>query len=143
MNIREFLRELLFFFPLERKLDEEQTTRFLESYVDDILYSLEKYEDYDCNYKKLLQNIRMNYEYRKFPSIADIVKFIPKALVPKPVSYSGHEGKVIKRIINGYEYEFTVVPCHWENVKSITELDAEIRRKKQKGDYYDTGEKSA
>lgn len=134
MNIREFLRELLFFFPLERKLDEEQTAKLLESYVDDILFSVEQHEDYNCDYKKLLQHIRMNYEYRKFPSIADIVKFVPKSLVPKPIplSCSEHAGEVIKRVINGVEYEFTIVPTYWENVKTISEVDAEIRGRKKK-----------
>jgi hypothetical protein len=44
-------------------------------------------------------------------------------------SYSGREGEVIKRTLNGIEYEFTVVPNHWEKVKTIEQLDNDILRR--------------
>ena len=40
--------------------------------------------------------------------------------------YSGREGEVIKRTLNGIEYEFTVVPNHWDKVKTIEQLDKDI-----------------
>lgn len=131
MNVREFLNEMLFYFPMKRSKDDG--VKLLELYVDDILFVLSEYPDYDCDYNKLLKFIRCNRVYATFPPVAEIVKDIPKALVLKPVqpSYSGREGEVIKRIINGIEYEFTVVPNHWERVKTLSELDAEIARRKQ------------
>lgn len=131
MNIREFLTEMLFYFPLKRS--KEDFEKLFELYVDDILFALSEYPDYMCNYEKLLQYIRCNRVYSTFPPVAEIVKDIPKALVPsKPFSYSGHEGEVIKRVINGIEYEFTIVPNHWERIKTISQLDSEIKNRRKK-----------
>ncbi len=132
MNIRDFLNEMLFYFPLKRSKDDFE--KLFELYVDDILFALSEYPDYDCDYEKLLKYIRCNRVYTTFPPVAEIVKDISKALVPKPVkeSYSGREGEVIKRVLNGVEYEFTIVPNHWDKVKTISQLDFEIRKKKKK-----------
>lgn len=132
MNVREFLNEMLFYFPLKRS--KEDFEKLFELYVDDILFALSEYPEYDCNYAKLLKYIRCNRVYTIFPPVAEIVKDIPKALVPKPVkiSYSGREGEIIKRVINGIEYEFTIVPSHWDKVKTISQVDSEIRNRKKK-----------
>lgn len=135
MQIREFLNELLFYFPLSRKLEEEETKKLLETYVEDILYSINQWgSSYICDFTTLLHEIRTNYLYKQFPSIADIVSYLHKAKKIKPVveSYSGNEGQVIKRVINGIEYEFTVVPSHWEKIKTICELDYEINARTKK-----------
>lgn len=132
MNIREFLTEMLFYFPLKRS--KEDFEKLFELYVGDILSALSEYPDYNCDYEKLLKFIRCNRVYTTFPPVAEIIKDIPKALIPKPVpvSYSGHEGEVIKRIINGIEYKFTIVPNHWEKVKTISQLDSEIKNRREK-----------
>ena len=129
MNIREFLSELQLFFPLERR--KEDIPKIFEGYVDDILYELskDKYKGYDCDFEILLKTVRSKYTFKEFPSIAKIIDFIPEALVTKPrqTSYSGREGEVIQREINGHIYEFTIVPNHWQNVKTIDQLDEEIK----------------
>lgn len=132
MNVREFLNEMLFYFPLKRS--KEDFEKLFELYVNDILFALSEYPEYNCDYEKLLKFIRCNRVYTTFPPVAEIVKDISKALVPKPVSvsYSGREGEVVKRIINGVEYEFTVVPSYWENVKTISQIDAELKARKKK-----------
>lgn len=134
MNVREFLSELQLFFPLERR--KEDIPRILEGYADDILYEIskDKWKGYNCDFEILLKTVRTKYSFSKFPSVASIVENIPEAMVLKPrnVSYSGREGDVIKRVINGIEYEFTVVPNHWDRVKTISELDEEIERRKQR-----------
>lgn len=132
MNVREFLNEMLFYFPLKRS--KEDFEKLFELYVDDILFALADYPEHNCDYEKLLKFIRCNRVYTTFPPVAEIVKDIPKALVlkPVPVSYSGREGEVVKRVLNGIEYEFTIVPNHWEKVKTISEVDAEIRRRTNK-----------
>jgi hypothetical protein len=43
--------------------------------------------------------------------------------------FSGREGEVVKRTLNGIEYEFTIVPNHWEKVKTIEQLDNDILRR--------------
>lgn len=129
MNVREFLSELQLFFPLERR--KEDIPKIFEAYVDDILYELnkEKYKGYDCDFGILLKVVRSKYTFKEFPSIAKIIDFIPEALVTisRKTSYSGREGEIIKRVINGAEYEFTIVPNHWQNVKTISQLDEQIK----------------
>ena len=127
MNIRDFLTELAFYFPMERK--SEDALKLFEIYVDGILYEInkDKWKGYDCDFERLLKNIRREYQYKKFPSLAELLPYIPSAMVRVvKESYSDKEGEVIKRVINGYEYEFTIVPNHWENVKTISQLDDEI-----------------
>ena len=131
MNVREFLSELLFFFPLERK--KEDIPKILEGYADDILFEInkDKWKGYNCDFEILLRTVRSKHAFKAFPQSAVIIEHIPSSMVLKPVevSYSGQEGKVIKRVINGHEYEFTIVPNHWEKVKTISELDNEINRR--------------
>ncbi len=131
MNVREFLTEMLFYFPLKR--NKEDFEKLLEIYVDDILFTVNQYKDFVCDYEMLLQIIRCNRAYTSFPPIAEIIKDLPKALKPKPVTpeYSGREGEVIKRVLNGIEYEFTIVPNHWQNVKYQSQIDAEIARRQK------------
>jgi len=129
MNVREFLSELAFYFSLKRS--SEDAERLMESYVNDIFRTLSKYKGFECDFEKLLYNIRCERSYSTFPLVADILKEIPKALKPKNVqiSYSGREGEVVKRMVNGAEYEFTIVPNHWQGIKTLSQLDAEIAQK--------------
>lgn len=131
MNVREFLNEMLFYFPLKRNKDDFE--KLFEIYVDDILFTVNQYKDFVCDYEMLLQIIRCKRTFTSFPPIAEIIKEIPKTLKPKPITpeYSGREGEVIKRILNGIEYEFTVVPNHWQNVKYQSQIDAEIARRQK------------
>ena len=131
MDIREFLKQLAFYFSLERK--GEDVIQLFEIYVEDILNETNqlKWKGYECDYNQLIKNIRRNYQYKKFPTIAEIISFIPDAMkpIPRETSFSGREGEVIKRTINGIEYEFTIVPNHWEKVKTIEQLDNDILRR--------------
>ena len=128
MEIREFLKQLAFYFSLDRKGDE--AIQLFEIYVEDILEEINqnKWKGFECDYDQLCKNIRRNYQYKKFPTVAEIVSFIPDAMkqIPRETSYSGREGETITRIVNGYEYEFTIVPNHWDRVKTIEQLDKEI-----------------
>lgn len=134
MNVREFLGELQFFFPLERK--KEDIPKILEGYADDILFEInkDKWKGYNCDFNLLLKAVRAKYTFNTFPNVAKILEIIPDAMVikPKKESYSGKEGEVIKRTLNGIEYEFTIVPNHWEKVKTISELDEDIENRTKK-----------
>lgn len=134
MNVREFLAKLQFFFPLERK--KEDIPIILEGYVNDILFEINKskWRGYDCDFEILLKTVRSKHQYKELPSVSTILKSVPEAMVKSKIaiSYSGREGEVIKRTINGVEYEFTVVPNHWEKVRTISELDREIEERTKK-----------
>ena len=78
MNVREFLNEMLFYFPLKRS--KEDFEKLFEMYVDDILFALKEYDGYICDFENLLRYIRCNRVYTTFPPVAEIVKDIPKAL---------------------------------------------------------------
>lgn len=121
MNVKigEFLKELSLFFPLEQR-DEEKTKKILNSYAEIVMEETEKTKKkYD--FRKLLRHIQKNYKYKTFPSVMVLLDYLPYGEVIE-ASFSGREGEVIKRVINGWEYEFTIVPNHWKNVLSIGEL---------------------
>lgn len=134
MNVREFLSELQLFFPLERR--KEDIPKILEGYADDILYAINKdrWKGYKCEFEILLKKVRASYSFGAFPPLAKIIDCIPEAMVIKPIetSYSGREGETIKRTCRGFEYEFTIVPNHWEKVKTISELDADIEEREKR-----------
>jgi hypothetical protein len=123
MDLREFLRQLALFFPMGG--NEEHKRAKIESYVE--LIGNEIHSKYDnFNYEALLKILKLSYD--KFPTIKEVMSKLPYGKVIKE-SYSGREGEVIKRTINGIEYEFTIVPNHWEKVKTIEQLDNDILRR--------------
>lgn len=120
MDLREFLKQLALFFPLRGT--EEQKRAKIESYVE--LLSGEIHSKYDnFNFEALLKILKMSYD--TFPALKDIRKHLDYGKVIKE-SYSGREGEVVKRMVNGIEYEFTIVPNHWTGVKTIEQLDKDI-----------------
>lgn len=134
MNVREFLAKLQFFFPLDRK--KEDIPIILEEYANDLLFEINKHKwkGYDCDFEILLKAVRSEHKWKELPNVSNIIKLIPEAMVRSKTvkSYSGREGEVVKRTINGQEYEFTIVPNHWDKVKTISELDIEIAERTKK-----------
>lgn len=127
-SVYDFLNKLNRFFPSNEK--EETLKERVNEYSNSILL---KAQNNHCqyDYDKVFSYLIQNYKYKTFPSLPDILDALPYGVV-KRESYSGREGDVIKKTINGIEYEFTVVPNHWTNVKTISELDEEIERRKQR-----------
>lgn len=136
MNAFEFLNKLNTFYP-SNESDNVFSQRVSE-YADSIVHKC-RVNKCQYDFDRVFTYILENYKYKNFPSLPDILSALPYGKIYNTCA----SDQTVKRVINGMEYEFTVVPNHWENVKNIKELDTEIRRKKQKGDYYDTGEKSA
>ena len=128
MLIREFITNLFLFYAPSGS-DKEKQAKF-ETYVDIIGEKVYKrYKNFD--YAKLLKYLEIKNE--RFPSIEKVIEALPYGVVPAEETYSGREGEVIKRVINGHEYKFTVVPNHWgERVKTIKELDAEIAERERR-----------
>lgn len=124
MEIREFVKELISYFPISGT--EDQIRARLEKYVE--LLGEQIYSKYggDFDYEKLLKVIQL--KHHKLPSISEIYKLLDYGRVIKE-RYSGREGEVITRVINGFPYQFTIVPNHWDKVKSISQLDSEILRR--------------
>jgi predicted RNA-binding protein len=125
MKIFDFLRELEVFYPMGAS--DEKVEKCISSYAEIIQReTLKTGEKYD--YEKVIRHLQRNYRYKSFPSLPDILDALPFGIVIEE-RYSGREGEVIKRIINGIEYEFTIVPSHWTGVKTISQLDAELQRR--------------
>lgn len=123
MDLREFLRQLALFFPLRGT--EEQKRAKIESYVD--LLSGEIHSKYDnFNYEALLKVLKMSYD--SFPTIKEVRKYLDYGRIINE-SYSGREGEVITRELNGIEYEFVIVPNHWTGIKTIDQLEKDIFRR--------------
>lgn len=136
MNAFEFLNKLNTFYPSNES--DAVFAQRVNEYADSIVH---KSQINKCQYdfERVFTYILENYKYKGFPSLPDILNALPKGKIYKSCT----SDQIIKRFINGMEYEFTVVPNHWDNVKTISELSNDIKGRKQKGDYYDTGEKSA
>lgn len=131
MTVYEFLKKLNRFYPTKEK--EEIFTERVNEYADIILArSRERGEKYD--YDKVFKHIFQTKEYSTYPSLPEILKALEYGIIVQE-SFSGHEGEVIKRVINGHEYEFTVVPNHWKGVKTIEQLDKEIEQRRKEENY--------
>lgn len=122
ITVYQFLEKLNKFYPSNEP--EELITERVNEYANIIL---EKAHINHCkyDYDKIFKHIMQTYKYKTYPSLPDILDALPFGHEIEE-SYSGREGEVIKRVVNGYEYEFTVVPNHWDKVKTISELDEDI-----------------
>lgn len=125
ITVYQFLEKLNYFYPSNEREEvfKERTQEYANSIIVKAHNTKQKY-DYDKVFSYILQT----YKYKTFPSLPDILAALPYGVIIEE-SYSGHEGEVIKRVINGHEYEFTVVPNHWQGVKTISELDREIEER--------------
>lgn len=122
MKLFDFVWALIDFYPTGEA--EDKKIRRVNAYVDILAEKISKSRDkYD--FRKLLKHIQMNYTYKQLPSIPQILEYLPQGIVYEK-SYSGKEGEIIKRELNGHVYEFTIVPNHWKGVKTLKELDADI-----------------
>lgn len=127
ITVYQFLEKLNSFYPSNEK--EEIFQERANEYANILL---EKAHIHKCkyNYDKIFKHIMQTYKYKTFPSLPDILDALPVGYEIEE-SYSGREGEVIKRTLNGYEYEFTVLPNHWR-VKTISELDEDIEKRTKK-----------
>lgn len=128
ITVYDFINKLNTFYPSNEKEEifRERQNEYANSIIQRAHNRKEKY-DYD----KVFSHILQTYKFKTFPSLPDILEALPFGIVVEE-SYSGKEGEVIKRIINGMEYEFTIVPNHWDKVKTISELDREIEQRLSK-----------
>lgn len=125
MKIFDFLRELELFYPMSES--EEKVEKRISAYAEIIQReALKTKETYD--YQKIIRHLQRTYRYKSFPSLPDILDAMPVGIVIQE-RYSGREGEVMTRQVNGITYEFTVVPNHWEKVKTIEQLDKDILRR--------------
>lgn len=125
MKIFDFLRELELFYPMSES--EEKVEKRISAYAEIIQReALKTKETYD--YEKIIRHLQRTYRYKSFPSLPDILDAMPVGIVIQE-RYSGREGEVMTRQVNGITYEFTVVPNHWEKVKTIEQLEKDIFRR--------------
>lgn len=125
ITVYQFLEKLNYFYPSNEREEvfKERTQEYANSIIFKAHNTKQKY-DYDKVFSYILQT----YKYKTFPSLPDILAALPYGVIIEE-SYSGREGEVIKRVINGHEYEFTIVPNHWQGIKTISELDREIEER--------------
>ena len=121
LNAHSFVCELGAFFAVAGS-EKDKAERF-DRYATLIAEEVSKLKC-NYNYDKLLKFYELTKE--KFPPVADIISNLPIGIEK---SYSGREGETIKRVVNGHEYEFTVVPNHWTGIHTISELDRDIARR--------------
>lgn len=126
INVHTFISELGSFFPVSGS-EKDKAERF-EKYAT--LLTEKIYNDYNgkYNYEKLLKYLEVTFD--RFPSIKDIFASLP---IGVEKSYSGREGITITRVVNGHEYEFVIVPNHWSDILTISELDRDIARRNANG----------
>lgn len=131
LSVYDFLFKLNKFYPTNEKdeIFEERVNEYANTIIARCQEKKERY-----NYDKVFSHIMQTYKYKQFPSLPEIIDNLQFGLIVEE-SYSGHEGEVIKRVINGHEYEFTVVPNHWKGVKTIEQLDKEIEQRRKEENY--------
>ena len=123
ITVYDFINKLNKFYPSNEK--EEIFAERANEYANNIiLRSHNKREKYD--YDKVFNHILQTYKYKTFPSLPEIIDNLEFGIIVEE-SYSGREGETIKRVLNGYEYEFTIAPNHWQNVRTIEQIDEDIK----------------
>lgn len=125
LSVYDFLFKLNKFYPTNEK--DEIFEERVNEYANAILARC-KEKDVKYNYDKVFSHILQTYKYKTFPSLPEIIENLEFGTMVQE-SYSGHEGETVKRVLNGYEYEFTVVPNHWKGVKTIDKLDEDIKKR--------------
>ena len=121
LNAHGFVRELASFFSVAGS-EKDKAERF-DKYATLIAERVSEIKG-KYNYEQLLKYFELSRD--KFPTIRDILDNIALGIEK---SFSGEEGNVIKRLVNGHEYEFVIVPNHWDGVMTINELDKSIARR--------------
>ncbi len=121
MDIREFVMQLALFFNMTG--NEEQKKAKMERYVD--LVGAAVFNKYGSNYDYNALLTKLQLECDKLPLICKVIDYLDYGRVIQK-SFSGREGEIVKRMVNGIEYEFTIVPNHWDKVKTIEQLDKDI-----------------
>lgn len=106
MNLFEFLRKLEAFYPLNES--QEKVDNRLSSYVDILEGEIVKRgKRYD--YSKVLKHIQMNYRYKQFPSLPDILDFLNTGEIRESLSCKDEGGLVVIRAEN-HIYGFEIAP---------------------------------
>lgn len=107
MNLFEFMRSLEAFYPLNES--EDKVNRRLSSYVDilegEIVKSGKKYD-----YEKILKHIQMNYRYKTFPSLPDILDFMEQGVIKEIVNCQDEGCLVVMKVAENNIYAFEVSP---------------------------------
>lgn len=127
MNAHSFMSELGIFYSVGGS-EKEKIERF-DRYATLIAEQVAKLKG-QYNYNKLLKYLELNYD--KFPPLKIILENLNIG-IELEAQLSGREGEIIKRIVNGYEYEFTIVPNSWDDTITISELDRDIARRSANG----------
>jgi hypothetical protein len=107
MNLFEFLRKLEAFYPLNES--QEKVDNRLSSYVDilegEIVKRGKKYD-----YSKVLKHIQMNYRYKTFPSLPDLLDFLNIGEVRESINCKDEGCLVVIRLPESKVYAFEVAP---------------------------------
>lgn len=115
MDKDEFIRKLFILFPPERNYQE--TVEIYSEALDD---------GRNYNYQKLFKKIIKDYKYKTAPAVSYILEKLPLVEIRQIPLNSGLEGEVVKKIINGHEYEFTIVNNDWK-CPTIKDLEKKIK----------------
>lgn len=121
LNAHSFMDELGSFFSVSGS-EKDKAERF-DKYATLLIEEINTKYHGRYNYDKLLKYLELTCD--RFPSIKEIIANLP---IGVEQSYSGKEGQTIKRVWQGHEYEFTIVPNHWDCM-TISELDNDIKRR--------------
>lgn len=128
MNVYEFLQKLGLFYP-SNESDNVFKERINE-YANSILIKIRQTK-HQYNYDKVFNHILQTYKFKTFPSLPDILEALSYGIMIEE-NYSGQEGKTITLNVHGHDVEFTIVPNHWEGVKTISEVRQDIAKMRRK-----------
>lgn len=120
MQINKFLSDLELFYPY--KGTEENKIRVFETYQENLEgITLTNKCEYD--WKKVLMAIQRGYKKREFPTLADIINFMPEGKIEKEYKPCKDEGSlIVVTLPNGTIYPFTVSGVGNQDKKIIDEI---------------------
>ena len=108
MTLLEFLQQLATFCP--GGLTKEKTMTVINTYQDMLLKEIHKRPG-KYNYKRLLEYILKTYQYKNFPSIADLIAWLPNGFVRPYEDFALNGGTVRVRFKTGKYYDFEPYYC--------------------------------
>ena len=129
MSLQEMLEELLRFYPIANRKDEDiaqDLVTYRELILGEVYSSNEQYDWQEC-----LRYIQKHRTYKNFPAIPDILEAMPHAIIKKETPFivedkDINEDKLLTVTLpSGFIYSFTFKT----NGKSLKELKADARRR--------------
>lgn len=108
MSLLDFLQKLAVFFP--GGMTKEKSMVVINTYQDMLLKEIHKTQK-KYNFKRLLEHILKEYQYKNYPSIADLIGWLPRGEIRTYEDFALNGGNIRVRFKSGLFYDFEPYYC--------------------------------